>query len=330
MYGAKNFDKTMLCGETLINLDGNKFGEFCIGSAGSVNLDATMPIEFVNDSSEIKFNLKISGLLSGHSGDEINKERANAIVLLGRVLLELRNNDIEIFLYDISGGLRSNLIPNNASMNFGVKLQDTDKLKNIISELKNIFHEEFADVESNIDLSLEKINLNNDKVFSKKTFDKLLARLLLIPNGVINMDVSIKDLVNTSNNLAILETCDDKIIFHLMLRSISPIRKKLFIDKINLLFNNNTKILSDNPTWNFNMSSEFINKISKIYAKKFHSTAKITAIHGGLECGYFSDRVKDMVCIGADIYDLHTVKERCEIKSVGYLWNFLREILKSK
>lgn len=330
LVGAQVLDKSKINGSVLINLDNSNFGELCVGSAGPLRMESSIPIEFEYNNGDAQFHLKISGLLSGHSGDVIDRERANAIILLGRILNELKNN-FDLFLFDISGGSKMNLIPNIAQMDFSIKKENVDKLNDLIFEMQNLFSKEFAASEKNINISLQPIEVENKKCISQKTLEKLISCILLMPNGVINMSVDMKDLPNTSNNLGVLEINDKNIVFYSMVRSMTSSRKYFVADKIKLLFTDGkVNILTDIPAWDYAPDSKLNDILVSIYKNLFGETAQVKAIHGGLECNCFAGRVKYLVSIGADIFALHTVNEYCSIKSVQNLWKFVCQILQNE
>jgi dipeptidase D len=326
MIGAKNFDKDKLEGQYMINLDNSNFGQFCVGCAGSTILKAYIPIELEENKAEISFHLTISGLTSGHSGDEIQDGHANAIILMARFLYKI-DKVAKIYLYNVSGGTKANLIPNSSSIEFGIRFCDLKILKNAVLDIEKEFRDEFVDVEPNIKLKLSEFKSDFALAFSQITLKALIKKLLFIPNGVIEIDVITKNLVNTSNNLAIVEMREQKVVIYSMVRSISDIRKNFFIDKLSLLFHEDIKIVSDSYPWVYNNKSKLINFMRSIYIQMYNSDPNITTIHAGLECSYFSDKICDIVSIGADIFGMHTTSERCQIKSVENLWNFICRIL---
>ncbi len=327
LVGAQALDKSQLSGNILINLDNSTFGQLCVGSAGALRIKISMPLEFESSEGDEIFSLKISGLLSGHSGDEINCERANAIILLARVLNEIKD---DIFLFDISGGTKMNLIPNIAYANFSVRKENVPQIKYLVDQMQDAFSKEFAETDKNVKISLESVNENvgHKKCLSQASLKNLISRILLTPNGIINMCLEMDDLPNTSNNLGVIELSNDRAFFYVMVRSMTSSRKYLTADIIKLLFaDSDIEILTDIPAWDFDSDSKLNEYLADVYENIFGNAPQIMAIHGGLECNCFADKVKNLVSIGADIFNLHTVNEHCNIKSVQKLWKFVCTVL---
>jgi len=332
MAGAKNFDLEKLNGKILINLDNSEFGELCVGCAGTLNLKNYLDVKLIENNLEDKFcfDLRISGLLSGHSGSDINQERANGIILMARLLLEL-NKKFKINLCDISGGTRTNAIPNECEIKFSINKKNISLLEKIIFDFEKRLKLEFADVEKNIKFELNKSKINNkfSREITQESLKELIKCILLMPNGVIRTSIDFKNLVDTSSNLAVINKLDDKIFMFMLVRSMDDLRKEFVKQKINLLFAHESEIISEGPTWNYNKDSRLIEIVSRIYKNKFKKDMKVFITHAGLECGYFANKIKNIISIGADIFEMHTVHERCEINSVIKLFDFVCEIIKN-
>jgi len=352
LLGARDLDVSCLTGKRLINLDSDYEGLFCTGCAGGLKLHAFLPVERVAvKPEELEYYiLKVSGLFGGHSGGDINKERANAIQTLGRALLRL-SNDIELRPWDIIGGLMDNAIPREARAGIAIDKSQAVLIDEKVKKFEKMLKHEYRNSDPGISLSLSPASEKPEKLFSSRFTGKVLQAILFIPCGIQNMSTDVQDLVETSNNLGVIitETAERQVepagpwytgedgqagmiqqeVVHLTnaIRSSIVSRKYKLRDQITFLTENlggRVAYYGDYPAWEFNPDSPLREQLLKTYEEMFGKAPEIFATHGGLECGYFAEKIPgiDIVSFGSNISDLHSPQESFSISSLERTWKF--------
>nr|WP_312579803.1 aminoacyl-histidine dipeptidase [Sedimentibacter sp.] len=332
MDGVVSLNPEHVSGDILINLDSEEEGIFWSSCAGGVNDIVTLPTkceEALNSS--IFYEIVIGGLFGGHSGTEINKNRANAITLLGR-LLQTLNEKLEIEISSIQGGNKMNAIAQKAKAIISIQDKEKNKLQEVISEIQETFRNEYSSSDPNVFIEIKSTN-NNYKIFSRDTKENLISILRLLPFGVQTMSNDIDGLVESSNNIGVLETKDDAIVFSNAIRSSVKSRKNEIIKRIEMICNltgASMELLADYPEWQYKKDSQIRDLMLEVYKEMYGKEAKIEAIHAGLECGFLKEKIGDidMISMGPSMYDVHTTKERLSISSTERVFDFLCEVLK--
>jgi len=332
MDGVLNLKKGQVKGDILINIDSEEEGVALSSCAGGVDNIIKLPIKWENtDKNLVAKRVSIRGLLGGHSGMEIDKNRANAIKLMGR-LLEKINDNFEIRVSSINGGEKMNAIAKFAISDIVFKKENEATLNEIIKEFESTVKNEYKTADPNITVSLDDINLSERNMTSETT-EKLIDVLRLIPFGVQTMSADIKGLVESSTNIGVLEIQEDEIIFNSAVRS----SVKTLKDEINSrmaviakLVGAEMELHADYPEWEFKPESEIREKMKEVYKDMYGKNLKVNAIHAGLECGFLKEKVGDidMISIGPNIYDVHTPLEHLSISSTRRVYEFLCEVLK--
>lgn len=333
LIGAAALDTGSLKGRLLINLDGEEEGELTAGCAGGIRVREFLPIVWEKKREGLEaYQISISGLKGGHSGGEIKKGRANSNKLMGRLLYGL-SMDMEYYINAINGGLKMNAIPREADAVIFISPKDSVKLSETVSAWEKTFKNEFRSSDPGVTIELEKTNSNSDSVFSKDTMKKAVSSYILMPNGIQTMSMDIEGLVESSTNLGVVTTSEDKIAFESAVRSSVRSLKLNIVNQIKTICDVlGAEFVSsaDYPEWEYNPSSKLRALCEKIYEEKYGKKLIINMIHGGLECGLFMEKMSgaDMVAIGPDMYDVHTPNEHISIPSISRTWDYLLAILK--
>lgn len=335
MGGAQALDPKNLSGRILINMDSEEEGKLLVSCAGGVREKINLPIVWEPaDGNMTNAVVKITGLLGGHSGMEINKERGNAIKLIGRFLMDLKNS-VDVKIASINGGAQNNAIPREA--NAVILFEDKDKsvVLDKISQWDAIFKNELNGIDPNVSLTIEEIATNKaKKVFSKDTATKAINMIVLIPNGIKTMSMSIPGLVQSSTNIGVITTTDENLVFDSAIRSSVKTLKKAICDEgiaLSDFAGASIEFTADYPEWQYNPNSKIREVFQNVYKNMFGKMPEISAIHAGLECGLFSDKFNgniDLISFGPNLYDVHTPNEHLSISSVERMWNYLTAVLK--
>ena len=329
MIGATAFDSSVLSAKKMINLDSEEINCVTVSCAGGSDFTAKLPVEREKVSgNEITITLK--GLKGGHSGICINEGRVNANLLAGRILNYL-NNNVKFSLVSVSGGDKINAITPICEIKV---ITTDDNFKTVAEKYIDEIKTEIAHREPEFFAEIDLLENKTADGMVKKSQDNVIYALLLAPNGVIEMSAEIDGLVETSLNLGILKTEETYVSYSFGLRSNKKTAIKFLDDKLTAFFSPlSAEILRGGyyPPWEFNDHSELQKLYIDSYVAQFGEMPKVEAIHAGLECGVFADKIDgfDAIAIGPQMYDVHTVNERLEIKTVGEIYKLLLKILEN-
>lgn len=333
LTGAQNVNKNWLTAPLLLNLDSEDDGKFCIGCAGGVDTIATFKLEKTPSEKDfLSFHINVGGLAGGHSGEDINKKRANAIKILTRFLW-LQNKEYTLLLQELKGGNLHNAIPREAEATFFIPFKEKETIrKNLnlyITEIENEYPNE-----SKFSISLESLSNNHGEVISKEQSTKIINALFACPHGVIEMSREIAGMPETSTNLASVKMPDtETLIVCTSQRSSVESKKHEIKDRVEAVFSladANAISHSDGyPGWKPNLHSHIKEVTVNAFKDLFNQDAEVCAIHAGLECGLFLEKNPDldMISIGPDIFDNHSPSEKCRISSCERFWKHLVRIL---
>nr|WP_295606046.1 aminoacyl-histidine dipeptidase [uncultured Terrisporobacter sp.] len=335
MNGAMNLKGDLFKGSYIINLDSEVEGTITVSCAGGVTALVTIEKEFKDVNSKVAFNIDVKGLLGGHSGMEINKQRANSNILMGRILNHLLNHaNINLDLVQISGGAKNNAIPREADAVILIDEKDEEILKEELNKILNIFKNEFKTSDPKIEILCEKSHKTYNEALKDDIRDKIIATIILMPCGIQTMSMDIENLVESSTNLGVINNNKDNFLFEFATRSSVKSLKDEINNKMSLLCKTLDVKLSledDYPEWEYAKDSKLEEICINTYEELTGQKPEISAIHAGLECGLLLDAIKgaQAVSIGPNLYDVHTPNEHLDIKSTNRTWNYLLAILKN-
>lgn len=328
MTGALGLKPNQLKGEILLNLDTEEDDEIDIGCAGGLDVTAFQNYTLQEVGGEV-VSITIKGLKGGHSGMDIHKNHGNANVILGRLLSEGIENQIQLISID-GGGLR-NAIPREAHALFSIKNFEEFSLK--AEQLKTAILEEFSSVEIDLSIGIEKSNLHS-KGLSVEDSKKIIYALKSAHNGVYRMSPDVENLVEASNNIARVELKDGSLKILNLSRSSVESTKKQVAEQLQSVFElagMNVEFSGSYPGWKPKPDAEIIKTMEKIYEKEFGVKPHVVACHAGLECGIIGANYPkmEMVSFGPTIKGAHSPDERANIPSTQKFWKYLLEILKN-
>ncbi|MDY2589905.1 MAG: aminoacyl-histidine dipeptidase [Agathobacter sp.] len=332
MLGAIDIDLSMLKGHQMLNIDSDVEGSFLTSCAGGMSLNASIPVSRQSKKGTL-INLQISGLLGGHSGGEIDKERANADILMGRLLEEIFANS-PFGIVNLEGGLKDNAIPRECSCQIIAPDENTELITDVVSSVENTLKKEFSVSDPQLTVTTEIIGEAEKEILDFASLNKIIFYLRTIPNGVINMSQVIPGLVETSLNLGIMKLNDNSLDTVTSIRSSVSSRKEDLKNRIvNIvdILGGEVEIEGDYPAWEYKNESPLRDKIEQTYTKLFGTKPVFEAIHAGLECGILSDKIDNLDCVsfGPNNFDIHTPQERLSISSTKRIWDFLVEFLRN-
>lgn len=332
MDGVLNLDPEHISGDILINLDSEEEGIFLASCAGGVNNIVTLPIQWEEALKENAFyEITIGGLLGGHSGMEINKNRASAIKLMGR-LLQILEEKVGIHIFSIEGGDKMNAIPKGSKAAIAIAEGKQNRLQEATEEIQKMFQNEYHTSDPNLFIEVKSVD-KTQRVFKEESKKNLIAILQLLPFGVQTMSADMENLVESSNNVGVLESKNNSITFHSAVRSSLKSRKNEINKRIQAicdLTGATMELTSDYPEWEYKADSPIRDLMLEVYQEMYGKEAQVKAIHAGLECGFLKEKVGDidMISLGPNMYDVHTPNEHLSISSTKRVFEFLCEVLR--
>lgn len=332
LTGAFSLKSGFMTGSVLLNLDSEDEGEIFIGCAGGVDTVAYFSFEGENvPKNFVPLKLSVSGLLGGHSGDDIHKNRGNANKILTRFLWRA-SQDFELRLAEYNGGNLRNAIAREA---FAVVLIPSDEKEKLIQhfyEFKKDVGFEYEKAEPNLKLEIRE-TLRPEFVIDEETQFNLVNSLNGCPHGVLEMSTRMKGMVETSTNLASVKFVDDdKIRISTSQRSELESRKYMAADMVESVFKlagAEVEHSDGYPGWTPNPDSKVLKITVDSYKKLFGKEPIVRSIHAGLECGLFLEKYPglDMVSFGPTIKGAHSPDERLDIHTTEKFWKHLVGVL---
>jgi dipeptidase D len=270
----------------------------------------------------------LKDLNGGHSGLNIKDGRGNALKLLGRLL-----NDItfDFDLLNVHGGSKPNAIPREASVVIATDQMDLD----VIKRIEKIFNAELLHTDQ---VTIEVVDTDLGEKYTDVLKKKIIQLLVLYPCGVQTMSFAIDGLVESSLNIGVLSEKDGELIFESAVRSSVKSLKKEIVKRLEVLSDlvgGRLVNLSDYPEWAYNSQSMLQDLFKKVYLETTGKEAEIAAIHAGLECGFFAEKLTetgdgmdlDMISLGPNMANVHTPYEQLSLSSVDRTWQFLKNVL---
>lgn len=327
MTGALGLKPGQLTGQILLNLDTEEDDEIDIGCAGGIDVTITQNYETEAANGQI-VRLEVKGLQGGHSGMDIHKGFGNANIILGRLLYKgLEKENIQLISID-GGGLR-NAIPREAVAIVSVRNAQEFILE--VTDLKKEILDEFATIEAGIQINIENTT-SSEKALSEADSKKIILALKSLHNGVYRMSPDVKDLVESSNNVARVELKGGALrILNLSRSSVESSKYSVAeqLKSVAELAGMNVEFSGSYPGWKPKPGSEIVQLMEKIYVEKFSKKPHVVACHAGLECGIIGANYPEMemVSFGPTIRGAHSPDERANIPSAQKFWAFTKDIL---
>jgi dipeptidase D len=332
LKGAFNIQSQFFDSKILINLDSEDEGELFIGSAGGINTIARIKVNTKKmPKGYVSFKIVVTGLVGGHSGDDIDKGRGNSIKILNRFLWTAPKK-LKIKIIKFEGGNLPNAIPREAYVIISIPKNNEQILKEHLNQYVIAIKNELMITEPNLKIYLTSVKMPQ-QALNKKSQSRLLNSLYACPDGIIAMSRTMKGLVETSTNLASVKfETKNEIKITTSQRSSLESSKNNISNAVRSVFNMvNAKVehINGYPGWNPNMKSEILQITKKSYKKLFGTSAKVKAIHAGLECGLFLNKYEnlDIISFGPTIRGAHSPDERLDISSTKKFWDLLIEVL---
>ena len=329
LLGATAIDLSQLKGRTLINLDSEAEGVFTVSCAGGCTACISLPVERRAVYGPC-IRLTVDGLQGGHSGADIHLKRANANKIMGEFMSRIQKL-MPLCLTSLSGGAKDNAIPRSCQATLVAMGINLERINDIAAALQEEVRANYDEPDATVQaFDVDALGGNS---LSTESTAKVISLLCSAPNGVQKWSADIEGLVQTSLNLGIAKL-GDRFSATFSVRSSVNSEKQEVLDQLKALAEMLDGTYSQDgeyPAWEYRKESHLLDTMVRVYREMFAQEPKVEAIHAGLECGLFSQKLPDLDCvsIGPNILDIHTTRERLEIASTERVWKFLLEVLKN-
>ncbi len=348
MDGARALDVTPLKAKQLVNLDSEEEGIFLSSCAGGARVDLHFDSE-ISIQRGVSCEINVCGPQGGHSGEEIHRERGNAICLLGRTLNRLLEK-MELYLVDVKGGVADNAIPVQAKAKIlitkyekedgllqAVRGEDMEKecillLKTVCEKLDQELKIELADKDSGVRIEVSTCKTEDEEVIDREESKILISLINSLPYGVQAMSRDMPGMVETSLNPGQIFMEGKRVSIGISVRSALESAKIALIGRLEslaYLAGADMEVTGVYPGWAYRKDSPLRSRMVEVYKNLYQKEPEIRAIHAGVECGLLADKISglDCVSIGPDMKNIHTAKEELSISSAGRVWNYLIQLL---
>ncbi len=331
MFGANDLPEGELNGDILLNLDSETWGKFVIGSAGGVDVTATLEYKEVEtDKDDAALKVVIKGLKGGHSGLEINEGRGNANKLMARFVHEAIA-EYGARLATWHGGNMRNAIPFECETVLTLPKENVEALKEAVAEWCALFNNEYRTIEENIQFFTEDVEVPATEV-PEEIQDNLLDAIYGCHNGVLRMIPVFPSVVETSSNLAIIDIDGGHAYFKLLARSSRESMRDYIATTLESTFSMagmKVEMSGEYGGWDPNTDSEILQLLEKNYRELFNEDAIEQVDHAGLECSVILGKYPhlDVVSLGPTMRSPHTTTERCLISTVAPFWELLKKTM---
>lgn len=333
--GAGQFDTSKLSGRRMIDFNWITDTEILAGCSGDVTFTVDMPAEWesVPDTHPETRLLKVRGLVGGHCEFDIHLERANAVLVLGRVLNAVLSQ-YDARASDPHGGAQNNAIPADAQVGLVLRPEDVDGVERIVADLARSLREEYQAADPGIRLELEATD-TPDRVFSAEATARFSRLTSLVPNGVLSWSLVVPGIVESSNNLGTIRTTPEGARLMSTITAAVTSRKHEILDRVRALaaLAGDDVVVEqyglDAPEFPYQPDSQLLKIASQAYREVVGDEPDVHVSQCSLELGMFSRRVPGLetISIGTELHDLHSPKETVNHTSVAKVWPLVRELV---
>lgn len=353
MDGARLIDLSMLQANRMLNLDSEEEGIFLTSCAGGARVGCHIPL--VSSRIEgVAYEVVIGGLLGGHSGAEIHKERGNSNAIFGRFLWK-SSKEVTVALQSVRGGLADNAIARETKAVLVVAPNDKEAFEEVAEEMSEMLAEEYASKDPEVFLKIKELGAGSYPCVTIEDTRNAAVFLAALPNGVQAMSADMPGLVETSLNLGVLELNEanyfaaDEIDYldelsedafgeltaDFSVRSSVESAKWALIEKleaITAMAGGEITVTGDYPGWKYRVDSPLRDKMLDLYERMYGEEPQVQAIHAGLECGILGSKIPDLDCVsfGPQMRDIHTTEETLSISSTARVWDYLVRLLEER
>lgn len=332
MDGARGIDLSMLTGKRMLNLDSEEEGVFLTSCAGGARVNCYLPVSTTEHTAPA-YRISVEGLLGGHSGGEIHKERGNANCIMGRILYRLTEK-MPLYVKSLEGGLADNAIPRQTVAVVLVDRENEALFRSVLCETEEGIKAELATKDPDFQVTTVSMDEMTAVCTDAESTAQLASYVLALPGGVQAMSADVPGLVETSLNLGIMgyDPAEQELSCSFSVRSCVESAKQNLISKVAAvteLAGGHYTVTGDYPGWAYRVESPLRDKMVALYESMYGIKPGLQAIHAGLECGILASKIEGLDCIsfGPDMRDIHTTEETLDVPSVARVWEYLVKLL---
>ncbi len=333
LLGAGSIDLSDLKGHRMINLDSEEEGIFWTSCAGGASTDCTLQVhrELCQG---MAVQVTVDGLLGGHSGAEIHKERGNSNVIMARILYAAASQ-MPLYLISLNGGLADNAIPRRTQAMVLLETENAEEFCSCVKQLEVQITDELGVKDPDFFVETVKVGQRSEMAVPAAEVPRLLQFLVGLPGGIMAMSADVPGLVETSLNMGVLRLEEEALHAQFSVRSSVESAKNALLQKleaITALAGGEAKTAGEYPGWKYRVDSPLREKMIRVYQNMYGKLPKVEAIHAGLECGILGSKIEDLDCVsmGPDMFHVHTTEERLSIASTARVWEYLVQLLAEK
>lgn len=334
MEGASGIDLSMLHGHKLLNIDSEVEGVMTVSCAGGNSSICHLPVGY-EQADGIAVNVAVKGLKGGHSGVEIDKGRANANLVIGRLLLMLERRGHTFGIAALGGGAKQNAIPREAEVSLVCAAETKDALAATLAETMTELRHEYAVADPDLYMEVSEEPVSGVPVLTQQSARAVSLLVNNLPAGVQAMSANIEGLVETSLNMGIMELNEKELHLEFAVRSSVVSARDMLTERIRQMVEyvgGTVEVTGIYPAWEYKQDSVLREDAVRIYEKMYGKEPTVEAIHAGLECGILAGKIKDLdgISIGPDMIGIHTFEEKLSISSTRRVYEYVLELLKCK
>jgi len=331
MDGAHNLHADFVAGRRLINLDTEEFGQYYVSCAGGGDSVVTLPVNRDVMAGAILLQISVGGLKGGHSGVDINLGRGSGNKIMAR-LLDAARQAAPFRLVAIKGGNKRNSISGNAQAVIALAPGDAELVRNAVSQHARVITAELEKTDPGLNVVVTDAGASELAPMSADSTHSVIDLLFALPHGVLAMSPEVPGLVETSTNVGIMSSTAEAFSCTSLTRSavtsaLDTVKRQIRI--IAALANATVHEPKGYPGWKPNMDSEVLKLAMGVFDKIYGKQPEVKAIHAGLECGLFSEKLPgvDMLSIGPEMRNVHSPAEELDIPSVPKTYDLLKAII---
>lgn len=329
LLGANAVDMSELKGSVLINLDSEAEGIFTVSCAGGCTATMGLPVERRAVYGPC-VRLTVDGLQGGHSGADIHRNRGNANKIMGEFLSRIQKL-MPLCLTSLTGGSKDNAIPRSCQATLVAMGTHIERINDVAQALQDEIRANYDEPE--VTVQAFDVDALGGNSLSTESTAKIISLLCSAPNGVQSWSKDIEGLVQTSLNMGIAKLGERFQVTFSVRSSVNSEKQELLqqLQQLAQMLGASYEQNGEYPAWEYRKESHLRDVMVQTYREMFHQEPRVEAIHAGLECGLFSEKLPglDCVSIGPQMHDIHTSRERLEIASTERTWRFLLEVLKN-
>jgi dipeptidase D len=332
LTGASMFEPGILKSKYFLNLDTEEEGQLCIGCAGGVNTTMRRKVKLLPAGTGAGYRIKVTGLHGGHSGVDIHIGRGNALRVMGTVLQELLDH-LPVQLARVNGGSAHNAIPREAVAVIALDSARVNELKTLLASVEASHKTELGSFDPGLQVLVEPTE-RPSAVMDDADAKSIAALLVSLPHGILAMSPDVPGLVQTSTNVATINTKDDVVEVITSQRSAIATSKDAAASRVATvarLAGFEPEHSGSYPGWKPEPNNDLVRKLQEVHKELFGRPAELIAMHAGLECGVIGEKYPGMqlISFGPTIQYPHSPNERVQISSVQHFWAFLKLALES-